>query len=63
MGKGSIKGLRARGGSEVDISWKDSRLTKAVIHSRSGQPCRVVYGDRTWELETTAGKPYQLEVG
>ncbi len=60
---GSIKGLRARGGFEVDMSWKDGRLTKAVIHSRSGQPCRVVYGDRTWELETTPGRPYQLKVG
>jgi len=60
---GSIKGLRARGGFEVDMSWKDGRLTRAVIHSKSGQPCRVVYGDNNWELETTAGKPHQLEVG
>jgi len=60
---GSIKGLCARGGFEVDMNWKDGRLTKAVIHSKSGLPCRVVYGGRTWELETTAGRPYQLELG
>ncbi len=60
---GSVNGLCARGGFEVDMSWKDGRLTRAVIHSKSGLPCRVVYGDKTWELETTAGKPYQLEVG
>jgi alpha-L-fucosidase 2 len=60
---GSVKGLRARGGFEVDMSWEDGRLTAAVIHSTSGQPCRVVYGDKSWDLETTAGKPYQLEVG
>jgi len=60
---GSVNGLRARGGFEVDMSWKDGRLTEVVIHSRSGLPCRVVYGDKTWELETTAGRPYQLEVG
>jgi len=60
---GSIKGLCARGGFEVDMSWEDGRLTRAVIHSKSGQPCRVVYGDSTWELETTAGRPYQLDVG
>jgi len=35
-------------------------LTKAVIHSKSGLPCRVVCGDKSWELNTTAGKSYPL---
>lgn len=60
---GSIKGLCARGGFEVEMDWKDGQLTRAVIHSRSGLPCRVVYGDKTWELETTAGRSYPIEVG
>ena len=56
---GSVKGLCARGGFEVDMSWDDGRLTKAVIHSKSGHPCRVVCGDKSWELNTTAGKSYR----
>jgi len=57
---GKVTGLRARGGFEVDISWDGGLLTKAVIHSKSGHPCRVVCGDKVWELISTAGKSYTL---
>ena len=58
---GSLKGLRARGGFEVDMTWKDGQLTSATIHSKSGQPCKVVYGDRIWKSSTTAGSEYPLD--
>jgi len=49
-----------RGGFVVEMSWEDGCLTKAVIHSKSGLPCQVVCGEKTWDLETTAGSSHPL---
>ncbi|MBV7533868.1 glycoside hydrolase N-terminal domain-containing protein [Chitinophaga sp. sic0106] len=38
---GSVKGLKARGGFEVDMEWKDGELTKAVVKSALGGNCRI----------------------
>ena len=37
----SVKGLRCRGGFEVDLDWRDGTLTKAVIRSSLGGTCRL----------------------
>ena len=55
---GSVKGLRARGGFEVDIRWKDGRLVAATIHSLAGEPCTVRYGKKTEKLNIERGKAY-----
>ncbi len=57
---GSIKGLRARGGFEVDIFWENGTLTKAVIRSLLGNACRIQYGSASIELETQPGETYTI---
>ena len=52
---GSVTGLRARGGFEVDLAWKRGVLERAVVRSRLGAPCKLRYGQRSAELEIRAG--------
>ena len=59
--EGSVKGLRARGGFEVDMAWRQGRLTSAVIRSTVGRPCTVRYGARTATFETKPGQRYRLD--
>lgn len=38
---GSAKGLLARGGFEIDISWENRKLGQVAIYSKSGGNCRI----------------------
>ena len=58
--EGKVSGLLARGGFEVDIEWAEGKLTRAVIRSRAGSRCSVLYDGITREFPTVPGGEYRL---
>jgi alpha-L-fucosidase 2 len=56
---GSVKGLRARGGYELDIQWKDSKLVNVTVRSFAGESCRLRYGNVTQDLNLAKGQSAQ----
>lgn len=58
---GSVTGLRARGGFEVDIAWMDGKLTEVVIRSKLGKNCNVRYGSKMRSIETDTGESVRLD--
>ena len=59
--KGSVKGLKARGGFVVDMAWKDGELSEAKIRSLNGSPLNVMYGKQVRELKTEPGVDYTFD--
>jgi len=54
---GAVRGLRARGGYEVDLAWKDGRLVEATLRTVTGAgPARLRYGTRAIDVRLRPGE-------
>jgi|CXWL01.1.fsa_nt_gi alpha-L-fucosidase 2 len=58
--EGSVTGLMARGGFEVDIAWKGGKMTSSTVRSKLGGPCTISYGSKTFKVDTRRGKSYRI---
>lgn len=59
---GSAKGIRARGGFEIDsLAWKDGKLAFVAIKSLFGEELNLVSGSNTAKFTTIPGAVYEFD--
>jgi len=57
---GNVKGLKARGGYEVNLEWKDGKLLLAKIKTQKGGVCNISYGEEKLSKQLQAGEEWML---
>jgi alpha-L-fucosidase 2 len=58
---GSVTGLCARGGFEIDLTWLGGSLIHAVVRSKLGNPCILKCGVHEIRLQTKARGRYVFD--
>ncbi|WP_372934924.1 glycoside hydrolase family 95 protein [Mariniphaga sediminis] len=59
---GEVKGLKARGGFEVDIKWEEGKLVSAHIYSEKANSTRIKYGDIEKEISLLSDEKYEFQI-
>lgn len=57
---GEIRGLRARGGFELNMKWKAGKLTELEVLSAAGKECTIKYQGQELKFATQPGKRYTV---
>ncbi|MBB6460492.1 glycosyl hydrolase family 95 catalytic domain-containing protein [Flammeovirga kamogawensis] len=59
--KGNIKGLKARGGYTVDMSWKNGKLKTLSITAIKNGPCTLLYNGKKIVKDLVAGETVEVK--
>ena len=58
---GSAKGLRARGGYGVNVSWENGKLKSVTLHNVNGGKATLRYGQQTVPITVAPGQSVTLD--
>lgn len=59
---GEVKGLRARGGFVVDMTWTNGKLVDCKVKSLLGNILNINYSGKSVQMSTVSGKSYQIDI-
>lgn len=59
--QGTVKGLKARGNFEIDLTWENNRLAELHVHSNSGKPLKIRYHGKVVEMATKENETYVFD--
>jgi len=57
---GSVRGLRARGGVELDLTWKEGKVSQVVLRPKTSGAFALRAGAIQRKIQLTAGRPLTL---
>lgn len=55
---GAVKGICARGGFVLNISWQQGKLQQVEVKAVTGNECRLQYGSKSVRFQAQKGKTY-----
>jgi len=61
LSQGNVRGLKARGNFEIDLSWDDHRLVQVSVRSRAGKALKLRYNGKVVEIPTKKNKTYTFD--
>ncbi|HEX5790847.1 MAG TPA: glycoside hydrolase family 95 protein [Luteolibacter sp.] len=61
---GSVRGMRVRGGFELDMAWADGRMSKLSVRNISNDEgkCRMRIGSKDLEIKVEKGKRIEVQL-
>lgn len=61
LSQGNVRGLKARGNFEIDLSWDEHKLTQVSVRSYAGKPLKLRYQGKVVEIPTKKNKKYTFD--
>jgi len=59
---GTIKGIKARGGFELDMTWDNGKLIAYSIHSLSGNKVKILIGEKMSNIHLRKGETETVKI-
>ncbi|KAF2335568.1 glycoside hydrolase family 95 protein [Flavobacterium daemonense] len=59
--EGSVKGICARGGFEIEMNWNNKTIQKLIISSKIGGKTTLIFGDKKQEIVLKKGEKLEVK--